>query len=306
MFNRDLLNREFREDCDKYLKKNHNLRRRNSRTSADISQSAAPHWPAATTSIQQRGLQKASRNSTSDDPNGRGPHSRVPCWWGPSPVPKSNDGSLRGPVAWEAPSNYCLRAPRVSVVFRLRRGPQLECPPLQQRKPAEARGFGETPERSLLRVPHGAPHGSTQGGRWGGPHETTDGEVGCAVMQERRGSARKGDWRKWVMWAAGGTREEGQGQADKANENEGEGNTEIDEDNEEEEYRRHLPWCYHFQYERDVVPERTEKKTKKQRPHRRPIPQQLEDLKLHSKPASSEPQTLHPNSELSSLRLVLR
>ena len=108
------------------------------------------------------------------------------------------------------------------------------------------------------------------------------------------------------MWAAGGTREEGQGQADKASENEGEGNTEIDEDNEEEEYRRHLPWCYHFQYERDVVPERTEKKTKKQRPHRRPIPQQLEDLKLHSKPASSEPQTLYPNSELSSLRLVLR
>ncbi|CDJ49044.1 hypothetical protein, conserved [Eimeria brunetti] len=327
VFRDELLDKEFEEDCRKYLKTKHK-HRTGSRPAPEIYQQAPQHYPPAEPWLQGGPYPGAPQwgppRSTSEGPS-RGKPSRGPLG-GPSPLPTSNGGLLRGPVSCGGPQGYMGGGPEVPSALTFDE-PPYEYPPLQQEERAEAKTpqgppMRQSPEaggpqegtggpqlwaaqgapRGVRYGPpqvavYGVPPGSTQGAPQrptggaprGAPQETLWEETGCAVLRGAAGRfvdrTEKGD-RRWEVWLGGARRVAGRGDTETETETE---RDRSDEEREDEYYRKNLPWCYHFELETDIAPEHSEKITKKQKPKRRSLPQQLKHIKLHIAAAAAAP-----------------
>ncbi|CDJ31400.1 uncharacterized protein EMH_0008920 [Eimeria mitis] len=288
VFRQDLLDKEFKEDCEKYLKKKQHKPRKHTRSAAETSPQAPKYHPytdacteqGAPREALQRGPRVSSLGAPSDGGVPRGP------WWGPSPVTENGSGVSGGPIACGPSLDYpCGGPPQAPSNLSSSRGPlEYLRQQLRQQKRSKARAE-EIAQRDPLRAWRGAPQGTALGAQ-GAPEQRSEGEWGCAVMQRAAKlwrSSTRGEQGEWGGGEKHGGRE-GVTDTDSESESEREKEREreADEANEEEYYRRHLPWCYHFELEKDFNSDQvSEQQQKTQKPKGPPSLRQTQEIKLH-------------------------
>lgn len=265
MFKRELLAKEFREDFDKYLKnRDHKHKQEHvglrTCTRQKVSQGAFYRDP------QNNTLRALKGGAVSGG-----------FVWGSSPVDNGDTLLPRGSATSSDPENYMYEDFQGPLPFTSRRE-RSKYPPMQQ-APSEGRQHGGASQREPQRDALGAPHRPARGSLLQEPFQ---GGAGCAVMQGYRSRTGRAE-RRWEMHAAGDSVEGDQAGTDKDSENNREGGSGVDEDMEGEYYRQHLPWCYHFEFERDLVPQKTPKTIETQKVDTRSAPRSVKHIKMHSK-----------------------